>query len=167
MGIAEQSGTGVAAGLAKEGKLPVFGTYGVFAAGRNLDQLRTTVCYGNFNVFIAGAHGGVSVGPDGATHQALEDLFQMCGLPNMNVVVPCDSIETKKATEFLLFEVKGPKGKLNDNELEFFETWTGQVTIARNVEDVLETIGVIYKTRSPLSDRVERRLWRITDKKRR
>jgi len=109
MGIAEQSGTGVAAGLAKEGKLPVFGTYGVFAAGRNLDQLRTTVCYGNFNVFIAGAHGGVSVGPDGATHQALEDLFQMCGLPNMHVVVPCDSIETKKATEFLLFNVKGPK----------------------------------------------------------
>jgi len=109
MGIAEQSGPGVAAGVAKEGKLPVFGTYGVFAAGRNLDQLRTTVCYGNFNVFIAGAHRGVSVGPDGATHQALEDLFQMCGLPNMNVVVPCDSIETKKATEFLLFDVKGPK----------------------------------------------------------
>ena len=61
------------------------------------------------NVFIAGAHGGVSVGPDGATHQALEDLFQMCGLPNMHVEVPCDAIETKKATEFLLFNVKGPK----------------------------------------------------------
>ncbi|MEW6687118.1 MAG: transketolase [Candidatus Edwardsbacteria bacterium] len=109
MGIAEQSGTGVAAGLAKEGKIPVFGTYGVFAAGRNLDQLRTTVCYGNFNVLIAGAHGGVSVGPDGATHQALEDLFQICGLPNMHVVVPCDVIETKKATEYLLFQIKGPK----------------------------------------------------------
>jgi len=109
MGIAEQSGTGVAAGLAKEGKFPVFGTYGVFAAGRNLDQLRTTVCYGNFNVFIAGAHGGVSVGPDGATHQALEDLFQICGLPNMTVNVPCDSIETNKATKYMLFEVNGPK----------------------------------------------------------
>ena len=109
MGIAEQSATGVAAGLAKEGKLPVFGTYGVFASGRNLDQLRTTVCYGEFNVFVAGAHGGVSVGPDGATHQALEELFQMCGLPNMNVVVPCDSVETLKATEYLLFEVNGPK----------------------------------------------------------
>jgi len=109
MGIAEQSGTGVAAGLAKEGKIPVFGTYGVFAAGRNLDQLRTTVCYGNFNVLIAGAHGGVSVGPDGATHQALEDLFQICGLPNMHVSVPCDSIETEKATDTLLFEIKGPK----------------------------------------------------------
>ncbi len=109
MGIAEQSGTGVAAGLAKEGMIPVFGTYGVFAAGRNLDQLRTTVCYGNFNVLIAGAHGGVSVGPDGATHQALEDLFQICGLPNMHVSVPCDSVETEKATETLLFEIKGPK----------------------------------------------------------
>ena len=109
MGIAEQSGTGVAAGLAREGKLPVFGTYGVFASGRNLDQLRTTVCYGEFNVMIAGAHGGVSVGPDGATHQALEELFQMCGIPNMNVEVPCDAVETKRATEHLLFKVKGPK----------------------------------------------------------
>jgi transketolase len=109
VGIAEQSGTGVAAGLAKEGRLPVFGTYGVFASGRNLDQLRTTVCYGNFNVLMAGAHGGVSVGPDGATHQALEELFSMCGLPNMHVEVPCDAVETKRATEYLLFQVKGPK----------------------------------------------------------
>jgi len=109
MGIAEQSATCVAAGLAKEGKLPVFGTYGVFASGRNLDQIRTTVCYGNFNVMIVGAHGGVSVGPDGATHQALEELFQMCGLPNMNVEVPCDYIETHRAAEYLLFQVKGPK----------------------------------------------------------
>lgn len=109
MGIAEQSATGVAAGLAKEGKLPVFGTYGVFASGRNLDQLRTTVCYGEFSVFIAGAHGGVSVGPDGATHQALEELFQMCGLPNMTVVVPCDYVETKRASEYVLFSVDGPK----------------------------------------------------------
>jgi transketolase len=109
VGIAEQSGTGVSAGLAKEGKIPVFGTYGVFASGRNLDQLRTTVCYGEFNVFIAGAHGGVSVGPDGATHQALEELFQMCGLPGMTVVVPSDYLETRRASEYLLFEHEGPK----------------------------------------------------------
>ncbi len=109
MGIAEQSATAAAAGLAKEGKLPVFGTYGTFAAARNLDQIRTSVCYGNFNVMIAGAHGGVSVGPDGATHQALEDLFAMCGLPNMSVVVPCDSVETKKATTGLLLNHFGPK----------------------------------------------------------
>ncbi len=109
MGIAEQSATSAAAGLAKEGKIPVLGTYGTFASGRNLDQIRTTVCYGNHNVFIAGAHGGVSVGPDGATHQALEELFQMCGLPNMTVAVPCDSVETKKVTHHLLMEVVGPK----------------------------------------------------------
>jgi transketolase len=109
MGIAEQSATAAAAGLAKEGKLPVLGTYATFAAARNLDQLRVSVCYGNFNVMVAGAHGGVSVGPDGATHQALEDLFAVCGLPNMVVVVPCDSIETKKATDYLLLEHVGPK----------------------------------------------------------
>jgi transketolase len=109
MGIAEQSATSVAAGLAKEGKLPVFGTYATFAAARNLDQIRTSICYGDFNVMIAGAHGGVSVGPDGATHQALEDLFAMCGLPSMSVVVPCDVVETRKATNFLLLEHKGPK----------------------------------------------------------
>ncbi len=109
MGIAEQSATSVAAGLAKEGKLPVFGTYATFAAARNLDQIRTSICYGNFNVMIAGAHGGVSVGPDGATHQALEDLFAMCGLPNMSVVVPCDIVETKKATDYLLLRHIGPK----------------------------------------------------------
>jgi transketolase len=109
MGIAEQSATSAAAGLAREGKLPVLGTYATFAAARNLDQIRTSVCYGNFNVLIAGAHGGVSVGPDGATHQPLEDLFSMCGLPNMSVVVPCDSVETKRATDYLLLEHVGPK----------------------------------------------------------
>jgi transketolase len=109
MGIAEQSTTAAAAALAKEGKLPVLGTYGTFAAARNLDQLRVSVCYGNFNVLIAGAHGGVSVGPDGATHQALEDLFAICGLPNMVAVVPCDVVETKKATDYLLLKHVGPK----------------------------------------------------------
>jgi transketolase len=109
MGIAEQSATAAAAGLAREGKLPVFGTYGTFAAARNLDQIRVSICYGNFNVMIAGAHGGVSVGPDGATHQALEDLFAMCGLPNMVVSVPCDGVETRKATDYLLLEHEGPK----------------------------------------------------------
>jgi transketolase len=109
MGIAEQSATAAAAGLAREGKLPVFGTYATFAAARNLDQIRTSICYGNFNVLIAGAHGGVSVGADGATHQALEDLFAVCGLPNMSVVVPCDAIETRKATSYLLLQHVGPK----------------------------------------------------------
>ncbi|HUN88556.1 MAG TPA: transketolase [Terriglobales bacterium] len=109
MGIAEQSATAAATGLAKEGKIVVFGTYGTFAAARNLDQLRVSVCYGNFNVMVAGAHGGVSVGPDGATHQALEDLFAMCGLPNMSVGVPCDMLETRRMTDYFLLQHVGPK----------------------------------------------------------
>ena len=109
VGVAEQNATTIAAGLAKEGKLPVLGTYGVFASARNLDQLRVSVCYGNLNVLVAGAHGGISVGPDGATHQELEAMFQICGLPNMRMAVPCDSIETEKMTRALLLDVVGPK----------------------------------------------------------
>lgn len=109
MGIAEQSATAAAAGMAREGKLPVLGSYATFSAARNLDQLRVSVCYSNLNVLVAGAHAGVSVGPDGATHQALEDLFAMQGLPNMSVVVPCDAVETRKATHYLLFKHEGPK----------------------------------------------------------
>jgi transketolase len=109
LGIAEQSATSAAAGMAREGKLPVLGSYATFSAARNLDQVRVSVCYGNLNVMIAGAHAGVSVGPDGATHQALEDLFAMQGLPNMSVVVPCDIVEARKATTYLLLEHKGPK----------------------------------------------------------
>lgn len=109
MGIAEQSATAVAAGMAREGKLPVLGSYATFIAARNLDQIRVSICYANLNVLIAGAHAGVSVGADGATHQALEDLFAMQALPNMSVVVPCDSVETRKAAQYLLLEHKGPK----------------------------------------------------------
>ncbi len=109
MGIAEQSATSAAAGMAREGKLPVLGSYATFSAARNLDQIRVSVCYANLNVLIAGAHAGVSVGPDGATHQALEDLFAMLGLPNMTVVVPCDVVEARKATDYLLLQHAGPK----------------------------------------------------------
>lgn len=109
MGIAEQSATSAAAGLAREGKLPVVGSYATFSAARNLDQIRVSICYPNLNVLIVGAHAGVSVGPDGATHQALEDLFAMMGLPNMSVVVPCDTVEARKATTYMLLQHQGPK----------------------------------------------------------
>jgi transketolase len=108
VGIAEQNMMSVAAGLAREGFIPVTGTYGVFASGRAWDQIRTTICYSNLNVKIAGAHGGISVGPDGATHQALEEIALTSVLPNMNVVVPCDSVETQKATEHSLLSLEGP-----------------------------------------------------------
>ncbi len=96
-GIAEQNMLNAAAGLSLVGKVPWVSTYGVFVAGRAWDQIRTTTCYSNLNVKIAGAHGGISVGPDGATHQALEDVATMRILPNMTVIVPADYHETKKA----------------------------------------------------------------------
>jgi transketolase len=108
VGIAEQDMMGVAAGLAREGLIPVTGTYGVFASGRAWDQIRTTICYSNLNVKIAGAHGGVSVGADGATHQSLEEISLMSILPNMRVAVPCDSVETEKATQHCLLKIDGP-----------------------------------------------------------
>jgi transketolase len=108
VGIAEQNMMEVAAGLAKEGLIPVTGTYGVFASGRCWDQIRTTICYSNLNVKIAGAHGGISVGADGATHQALEEIALMSILPNMHVLVPCDSLETERATLFSLLDLVGP-----------------------------------------------------------
>ncbi|MCK5848117.1 MAG: transketolase family protein [Caldisericia bacterium] len=99
IGIAEQNMLGSAAGLSLTGKIPYVSTYGVFVSGRAYDQIRTTICYSNLNVKIGGAHGGISVGPDGATHQALEEIGLMRGLPNMTVIVPCDYHETYKATK--------------------------------------------------------------------
>lgn len=107
MGIAEANMALVASGLAKEGKIAFIGSYGVFVTGRNWDQLRTTTCYNNFNVKIADAHGGISVGPDGATHQALEEISNMYYLPNMHITVPCDCVEVEKATEAIA-SVEGP-----------------------------------------------------------
>ena len=97
IGIAEQDMIGTAAGLSLGGKIPFATTYGVFVAGRAWDQIRTTVCYSNLNVKIAGAHGGISAGGDGATHQALEDIALMRALPNRRVSVPGDAIEARKA----------------------------------------------------------------------
>ncbi len=97
-GVAEQNMMGVAAGLALAGKIPFVSSYAVFVPGRNWDQLRVSVCYSNANVKIAGAHAGISVGPDGATHQALEDLAITRVLPNLTIVVPCDYEETRKCT---------------------------------------------------------------------
>ena len=98
VGIAEVNLLGMAAGLAVAGFIPFVSTYGVFASGRPWEQIRTTICYSNLNVKIGGSHSGLMVGPDGATHQALEEISIMRCLPHMTVLVPCDLIETKKAT---------------------------------------------------------------------
>ena len=97
VGVAEQNMAGIAAGLALSGKVPFIASYAVFSPGRNWDQLRVSVCYSNANVKIIGAHAGISVGPDGATHQALEDIAITRVLPGMTVLVPCDVEEARKA----------------------------------------------------------------------
>ncbi|HEY0396154.1 MAG TPA: transketolase C-terminal domain-containing protein [Candidatus Elarobacter sp.] len=98
IGVAEQMLVAMAAGLAAAGKVPFIASYAMFNPGRSWEQVRTTMALNQTNVKIAGAHAGVSVGPDGATHQAIEDIAIMRVIPKMTVVVPCDSVQTKKAT---------------------------------------------------------------------
>lgn len=98
VGIAEQNMASVASGMAAMGKIPFIASYAMFSPGRNWEQIRTTIAYNNVNVKIVGAHAGISVGPDGATHQALEDIGLMRLIPNMIVIAPCDAIEARKAT---------------------------------------------------------------------
>lgn len=98
MGVAEQNLATVAAGMAVTGKVPFIASYATFSPGRNWEQIRTTAAYNNANVKIAGHHAGVMTGPDGATHQATEDIAMMRAMPNMEVFVPCDNIEAHKAT---------------------------------------------------------------------
>ena len=108
LGIAEQNCVGVSAGLALMGKIPVFATYGVFSALRTTDQIRISLCYNNLHVVIGGAHAGVSVGPDGATHQALEDIAVMRVMPNMTVLSPCDATQARLAVIAAIEQCKGP-----------------------------------------------------------
>lgn len=98
MGVAEQNLVTVASGMARAGKIPFTSSYAAFSPGRNWEQIRTTIALNNQPVKIVGSHAGVSVGPDGATHQMLEDIALMRVLPNMIVIVPGDSIEAQKAT---------------------------------------------------------------------
>lgn len=98
MGIMEQSSASVASGMAAMGKIPFISSYAMFSPGRNWEQIRTNICYNNQPVKIAGSHAGVSVGPDGGTHQACEDIALTRVIPRMVVITPCDSIEARKAT---------------------------------------------------------------------
>ena len=98
VGITEQSMASVASGMASMGKIPFFSSYAMFSPGRNWEQIRTTICYNHVNAKIVGSHAGVSVGPDGGTHQAIEDIAITRVIPRMVVLAPCDAIEAKKAT---------------------------------------------------------------------
>ncbi len=99
IGVAEQNLVTVASGMAAMGKIPFASSYAMFSPGRNWEQIRTTIAYNDRKVVIVGSHAGISVGPDGGTHQAIEDIALMRVLPNMSVVSPCDSIEAEKATQ--------------------------------------------------------------------
>ena len=107
MGVAEQNLAALASGLANYGKVPFITSYAMFSPGRNWEQIRTTICYNNVPVKIIGSHAGVSVGPDGATHQAIEDMAIMRVIANMTVLSPCDMHEGRKATLAAL-DVNGP-----------------------------------------------------------
>lgn len=107
VGVAEQNLAAVASGMAAMGKIPFISSYAIFSPGRNWEQIRTTIAYNEQNVKIVGTHAGITVGPDGATHQALEDIALTRVLPNMTVVVPCDVTEARKAT-LAAATIKGP-----------------------------------------------------------
>lgn len=107
MGIAEQDMIATAAGLASQGKIPFASTFAMFATGRTYDQIRNSICYPRFNVKIVATHGGITVGEDGASHQALEDVALMRGLPNMTVIVPADCKECEEVIKYAASH-KGP-----------------------------------------------------------
>lgn len=107
MGVAEQNMMATAAGLASCGKTVFVSTFAMFATGRGWDQVRNSVAYNNFNVKIVATHAGLSVGPDGSSHQALEDISLMRVIPNMNIVVPCDGPQAREAV-LAAAKTKGP-----------------------------------------------------------
>lgn len=141
MGVSEQSLAAIAAGMALGGKIPWIASYAAFSPGRNWEQIRTTACLQNLDVKIAGCHAGVSVGPDGATHQMTEDLAIMRVLPNMTVINPCDAIEARKAV-LAATEHHGPvyvrlareKSPVMTTEKTKFEI--GKAQVLREGEDV-------------------------------
>ncbi len=98
IGVAEQNLATVASGMSAMGKIPFISSYAMFSPGRNWEQIRTTIAYNDRKVVVVGSHAGISVGPDGGTHQALEDIALMRVMPNMDVLSPCDAIEAKKIT---------------------------------------------------------------------
>lgn len=101
IGVAEQNLATVASGMAAMGKYPFFSSYAMFSPGRNWEQIRTTICYNDRPAVIVGSHAGVSVGPDGGTHQAIEDIALTRVLPRMTVISPCDALQAQKATQAL------------------------------------------------------------------
>ncbi len=143
MGVAEQNMASVASGMAAMGKVPFLSSYAMFSPGRNWEQIRTTICYNNVNVKIAGSHAGISVGPDGGTHQAIEDIALTRVIPRLTVISPCDAIEAKKAT-LAAAKIKGPvyirlareKTPIMTTEETAFEIGKAQIVWQPNGEQI-------------------------------
>jgi transketolase len=153
VGVAEQNLVTVASGMAAMGKVPFVSSYAAFSPGRNWEQIRTTICLNDTNVKIAGSHAGISVGPDGATHQMLEDIALMRALPNMRVVVPADAIEARKAT-LALATHKGPsyirlgreKSPLITTEKSPFELGKAQVLRVESDITIVACGWMVYQS---------------------
>ncbi|MBI2064982.1 MAG: transketolase family protein [Candidatus Yanofskybacteria bacterium] len=142
VGVAEQNMATVASGIANYGKIPFIASYAAFSPGRNNEQVRTTISLANLPVKIVGCHAGVSVGPDGATHQQLEDVALMRVQPNMTVVVPCDAVEAQKATVAIAFNNKPSYIRLGREKSQVFTTpetpfEVGRAEILRDGQDVV------------------------------
>lgn len=140
-GIAEQNMVGVAAGLAATGKIPFVATYAAFVPGRAYDQIRVQVAYSNANVKLSGAHSGLGTGPDGATHQMLEDIAMMRALPNMVVLAPADAEETRKAVHLAAEHVGPVYLRFGRNKVPTFTSEAtplaiGQAQIFRSGSDI-------------------------------
>ena len=162
IGVAEQMLVAMAGGLAAVGKIPWIASYAMFNPGRSWEQVRTIMALNQTNVKIAGAHAGVSVGPDGATHQAIEDIAIMRVIPHMFVVVPCDSVQTKKAT-LALSQTFGPtylrfareKSAIVTSEATPFEI--GKAQVFREGTDVaIVACGILVYNALMAADKLSR-----------
>lgn len=146
IGVAEQNLALVASGMANYGKIPFISSYATFSPGRNNEQIRTNISINNVPVKIAGAHAGISVGPDGATHQALEDIALMRVQPRMVVVVPCDAIEAQKATVSAAFNGKPSYIRFGREKSAVFTTQDtpfeiGKANILRDISPLSDGSG--------------------------
>lgn len=141
MGVAEQNMATIASGMANYGKIPFIGSYAAFSPGRNNEQIRTTISLNRVPVKVVGCHAGVSVGPDGATHQQIEDIALMRVQPNMTVVVPCDAVEAQKATMAIVFNNEPSYLRLGREKSWVFTTpqtpfEIGKAEILRDGQDI-------------------------------
>lgn len=166
-GVAEQNMMATAAGLASCGKTVFVSTFAMFATGRAWDQIRNSICYNNFNVKVVASHAGLSVGPDGASHQALEDIALMRAIPNMNIIVPCDGPQTAEAIKACL-KIKGPfyirlgraKAQTIENKGEFN---FGKIQTLREGKDiVIIACGIMVQEALTAADNLLKKGIRVT-----